>query len=125
MRRVLLMMALTLILIGAMSQQVNSYYRPIVEGELGYDNSTGDHPWGGDGSTTGGSDAPPRPTSMTAPVTGFGPVDLFLKIYYAKMLRYNEPFRSGRSFGTKSITVTPSAGSTTTTTSGTVKAGNE
>lgn len=129
MRRVLMMLALALILIGAMSQEVNSYYRPIVEGQE-YANSTGDHPWGGDGSTTGGDSVPPRPTSLSAPVTGFGPVDFFLKLYYIKMLRYDTAVRTGRNFGTKSTTtttVTPNTGSTTTTTTttGTVKTGNE
>ncbi len=132
MRRVLMMLALTLIVIGAMSQEVNSYYRPIVEGQE-YANSTGDHPWGGDGSTAGGDSVPPHPTSLAAPVTGFGPVDFFLKLYYAKMLRYDTTSRTGRTVGTKSTTtttVTTNAGSTTTTTTttnttGSVITGNE
>lgn len=128
MRRVWLMMALTLILIGAMSQQVNSYYRPIIEGETGNNGATGDHPWGGDGSTSGSNTTPPRPTSLAVPVTGFGPVDFFLRLYNAKMFRHDSSVRIGRFSGTKSTTVTPSTESTsttTTTTSGTVKTGNE
>lgn len=129
MRRVLMMMALALILIGAMSQQVNSYNRPIIEGQ-DYSDASGDHPWGGDGVTTGGSDAPPRPTSFTAPVTGFGPVDLLLKFYYAKMARYNTSARLGQSVGAKTTTVTPTTGTPTTETpntssSGTVVTNNE
>jgi hypothetical protein len=119
------MMALTLIIIGAMSQSVNSYYRPIVEGETGYSNTTGDHPWGGDGSTTGGSDVPSRTTSFVAPTTGFGPVDLFLKIYYSRIVKYDASIRTGRSFGSKTTPVTPTTESTSTTNTGTVKTGNE
>ncbi len=126
MRRLVLMMAMTLILLGTLSEGVNSYCRPWVEGQNPSTNSNSDHPWGGDNSTNGESGVTPAPIVSMNFRTGVGPIDMILRVVYSKYFITSPAARKTR--GTV-VTTTPDTGTTTGTTSststGTVKTGNE
>ncbi len=126
MKRFVLMMAMTLILLGTLSEGVNSYCRPWVEGQDPSTNYNGDHPWGGDNSGTGESSGTPRPVITSYFQTGIGPIDMVLRVVYSK---YFITSPAARKTGRTVITTAPNTGTTTGTTSssstGTTKTGNE
>ncbi len=126
MKRLVLMMAMTLILLGTLSEGVNSYCRPWVEGQDPSTNYNGDHPWGGDNATNGESSGTPTPITSMAIRTGIGPLDMVLRVVYGKYFITAPAARKAK--GTV-ITTTPTTGTTTGTSSststGTVKTGNE
>ena len=87
MKRSLLVSAMALILLGSLGESVNCLNRPWTEDSSGeISGSTGDHPWGGDNVTGGSGTVNSTSPSMFIPTTGFGSVDLVLRVYFYKYI---------------------------------------
>jgi len=85
MKRLLLVSAMALILLGSLGESVNSLNRPWTE-DSGVPDSNGDHPWGGDNATGGSGTVSSTSYSLLAPTTGISSVDVVLRVFLYKYL---------------------------------------
>jgi hypothetical protein len=123
MKRLFLMCAMTLILLGSLSESVNSLDRPWSEdvpGEIS--GPTGDHPWGGDNATGGGT---PASRTRIVPTTGISSVDLVLRVYFFRNISRLAVGRAGHVVETTQPQVTTEVGSSTSTNSGSTVTANQ
>lgn len=119
MKRLFLMFALTLILLGSLSESVGSLNRPWIEGETGINPGVdADHPWGGDNVTTGTGTTTPGARTMRAQTTGIGAIDMVLRGYYYKFMPRLSNGRSMRVTESNQPPVTTEVGNSTSTTTG-------
>ncbi len=126
MKRLFLMFALTLILLGSLSESVGSLNRPWIEGETGVTPGVdGDHPWGGDNVTTGTGTTTQGARTLRVPTTGIGAIDMVLRGYYYKFMPRLSNGRSVRATESNQPPVTTEVGNSTSTTGGSTLTDNQ
>jgi hypothetical protein len=118
--------AITMILLGSLSESVGSLNRPWIEGETGVTpGTTGDHPWGGDNVTTGTGTSTPSARAALVPSTGIGSVDLVLRVYFYKYMSRFTTGRSVRATETSQPQVITEDGNSNSTTAGSTPTDNQ
>jgi len=126
MKRLLLVSAMALILLGALGESVNCLDRPWI-GDLPGETpgSTGDHPWGGD-NVTGGSGPVNSPSrTLLVPTTGIGSVDLVLRVYFYKYMTRLSTRKTTGVAETTQPSVTTEVTNSTSNSSGTTLTANQ
>jgi hypothetical protein len=126
MKRLLLVSAMALILLGSLGESVNSLNRPFIDDQAGeVSGSTGDHPWGGD-NVTGGSGTVSSPSrAMFVPTTGIGSVDLVLRVYFYKYMTRLSTRKTSRVAEPTQPPVTTEVTNSTSNSSGTTLTANQ
>ena len=120
MKRLLMLSALALLLLGPLSGSVNSLDRPWSEIEWEQTSgSSSDHPWGGDNVTPGGTPGGTTSRSSYLHFTGIGPVDLVINVYFSKFAS-----RRLNTVRNDATVTTPNTGTTITTGSSTTSGMN-
>jgi len=86
MKRLLFLSAVLLFALGSLGESAKCLNRPWTD--PGWENppsTDGDHPWGGDNVTTGGTTTSKSASGgRIVPSTGFGPIDLVFRLFLYK-----------------------------------------